>query len=127
MQLPRLGKNGADPRCFALIVVRRSLCVLTGNFSDIAGTNWGTLLSIFHYGRSFVDADDEYEEDSDFDPKEEHIIEEVIQKVGATSVSNRRYFFFLLEGDSSMTPSPILAASDTISVGSSQFSNLAPQ
>ncbi|EIW82767.1 hypothetical protein CONPUDRAFT_151827 [Coniophora puteana RWD-64-598 SS2] len=69
---------------------------------DIAGTNWSSLLSTSDHGRSFVDAGNEYEEDSDFDP-DEHIIEEVVEKVHGTLVSN---------------------TSDTMSVGSSEFSDL---
>jgi len=62
-----------------------------GELKDIAGTNWSSLLSTSDHGRSFVDVDDEYEEDSDFDPDEEHIIEEVVEKVDGTSVSSTRY------------------------------------
>jgi len=64
---------------------------LTGELSDIAGTNWGNLLSTSDYGRSFVDADDEYEGDSDFDLDEEHIIEEVFEKFDGISGSSMRY------------------------------------
>ncbi|EIW82758.1 hypothetical protein CONPUDRAFT_163838 [Coniophora puteana RWD-64-598 SS2] len=76
-----------------------------GDFSDIVGTNWANLLSAVDCGRLFVDVDDEYEEDSDFDPEEEHIIEEVVGEDGRGSVSG---------------------TSDAISVSSSGLSNITP-
>jgi len=74
-----------------------------GDLDDIDQTSWRALVSDSNCERGFLDVSDEYEEDSDLDPDEEAVIEEVSQDVASISVS---------------------VSDDTASVGSSAYSKV---